>query len=404
MRTRKTVPMNGKAIPILITLVAAFLWWTLLAAGISISAETPGANAPARRGMGAATRTDTEARTDPNNADAAARAKARPVLEKFQQSPAVFIENQGQWEDASIRFVMNSMGANAGLTSQTVRFQLFQREGVSSHAETRRRGEQNSPFSLRGSAALREADLRSAAKMKEFAIRFEGARETAPAGEGKSDQVFHYRRGDRARWRENVPSWNAAVYRGLWEGVDLRVTGRRTGVKYEFLVLPGADWGKIHLRYEGIENLKLREDGALELNLGAGWKPLVDAAPYIYQDTAGGRKQVAGKYALVDARVDAGTGSSEVGQKEARKAGRVCAFEITGPFDLARPLVINPALVWSTYLGGSDYDSGEGIAVDGAGNVFVTGFTESSGWVSGGFDTTFNGGGDAFLAKLSVER
>jgi len=343
--------------------------------------------------MDAATRTDTEARTDPNNADAAARAKARPVLEKFQQSPAVFIENQGQWEDASIRFAMNSMGANAGLTSEGVRFQLFQREaekeigsigpiGPMGLIGTRQEADRSKTD--RRNAARGEAERHAATKMKEFVIRFEGARTVAPAGEGKSDQVFHYRRGEQARWRENVPSWNAVVYRGLWEGVDLRVTGRRTGVKYEFLVSPGAEWRKIRLWYEGLENLKLREDGSLELNLGEGWKPLVDAVPYIYQETPGGRKQVAGRFSLA--------------------GDRVCGFEITGNFDPARPLVIDPELVWSTYLGGSNHDDiGYGITVDRTGNVFVTGRTNSADWVSGGFDTTYNGGayyGDAFVAKI----
>ena len=322
----------------------------------------------------------------PPEADGAARAKARPILEKFQQSPAGFIENQGQWEDASIRFAMNAMGANAGLTNQGVRFQLFQRECVSSHAEPQRRGEQNLPSSLCGSASLREANdldaVRSNAKMKEFAILFEGGRAVAPAGEGKSEQVFHYQRGEQARWRENVPSWNAAVYRGLWEGVDLRVTGRRTGIKYEFIVSPGADWRKIRLRYEGIEGLSLRTDGSLELNLSEGWKPLTDAPPYIYQDTAGGRKQVAGRFVLV--------------------SDQVCTFEITGTSDPARPLVIDPELLWSTYLGGNSVDFGLGITTDSEGNVFVTGYTHSSGWASGGFDTSFNGGEyDAFVVKFS---
>lgn len=57
--------------------------------------------------------------------------------------------------------------------------------------------------------------------------------------------------------------------------------------------------------------------------------------------------------------------------------------------------------LWSTYLGGSKYDSGFGIAVDSAGNVLVTGATDSSNWASGGFDTSFNGGRDVFVVKLS---
>lgn len=81
MRTRKTILRNAKTSRVLIS---GFPLVILLAVGISISAEMPGANTPPRRGADAATRTDAEARTDPNNADAAARAKARPVLEKFQ--------------------------------------------------------------------------------------------------------------------------------------------------------------------------------------------------------------------------------------------------------------------------------------------------------------------------------
>ena len=323
------------------------------------------------------------------DADAEARAKARPVLEKFQQSPAVFIENQGQWEDASVRFTMNSMGCNVGLTSASVRFQLFQREAepgqrMGPMGPIRQIGqmEKEAARDAAGGESDRRNAVRRAAKMKQFAMRFEGARAAPPVGEGKSEQVFHYRSGEASRWRENVASWNAVVYRGLWEGIDLRVRGRRAGVKYEFLVAPGADWRKIRLRYEGVEELKLRGDGSLELLLGKGWQPLVDGAPFIYQDAPGGRKTIAGKYALMDART--------------------CGYEITGPFDPALPLMIDPELVWSTYLGGNSGDDGKGIAVDGAGNVFVTGFTYSSGWVSGGFDTTYNGGfTDVFVAKLS---
>jgi hypothetical protein len=117
----------------------------------------------------------------------------------------VFIENQGQWEDASIRFTMNSMGANAGLTDQGARFQLFQREAEQAQPIGPMRPiRQIRLIGQTGMKARREADRR-AAKMKEFAIRFEGARTVAPAGDGRSEQVSHYRRGEQARWRENVP-------------------------------------------------------------------------------------------------------------------------------------------------------------------------------------------------------
>jgi hypothetical protein len=273
----------------------------------TLAAKIPGAPPP------------TEA--DKAKAEAEARAKAKPVLEKFQKSPAVFIENQGQWEDASIRFVMSTMGVmNAGLTSESVRFQFFQREAdAATSPSTPKNPSERMDMRMR-----REMERHVKTKMKQFAIQFDGARTTAPTGENKSEQVFHYQRGDQSRWRENVPSWNAVVYRGLWDGVDLRITGQQAGIKYEFHVAPGKDWRQIRLCYAGLDGLKLLDDGALELNLGEGWKPLLDGAPYVYQDTPSGRKQVASRFSLTD--------------------GKVCGYDITGPVDPTLPLVIDPVL------------------------------------------------------------
>ncbi len=247
--------------------------------------------------------------------------------------------------------------------------------------------------------------------MKEFSAHFVGAKRVRAEGEGKAQQVFHYHRGEPERWRENVPSYEAVAYRGVYDGIDLRVTGGRTGIKYEFIVAPEADWRQVRVRYDGIERLTLREDGALVMHLGSSgtgvspvrleadqfpkpetngrdaratnWPALVDAAPVIYQEVNGRRKEVAGKFALLDEQT--------------------YAFAITGEYDPAQPLVIDPQLEWSTYLGGSSQDYGLGIAVDSAGNVLVTGDTGFSfgGWASGGFDTSLNGGADAFVAKLS---
>ncbi len=58
-------------------------------------------------------------------------------------------------------------------------------------------------------------------------------------------------------------------------------------------------------------------------------------------------------------------------------------------------------LDWVAYIGGDSFDSAAGVAVDRRGNVFVVGETDSAGWVSGGFDTTYNGDGDGFVAKFN---
>ena len=318
------------------------------------------------------------------------------VMEKLAKSPAVFIENRGQWEDETIRYALSGMGANVGLASEGLRFQLFRRQadpqaapdtvqdaeaGSGPDTQGERPGE-NRGDGLRRRARGENRPTPAPVRGLEFSTRFVGARRVLPKGEALSEQVFHYRRGEASRWRENVPSFEGIVYPNLYDGIDLRVTGKRTGVKYEFLVAPGADWRQIRLSYEGVERLTVREDGALEIHPRADWPPLQDASPLLYQEIKGVRQPVAGRYAL---------------------DGTVCGFEITGGYDPSRPLVIDPDLEWSTYLGGSDNDGNNwgGVALDGSGNILVTGETWSSGWVSGGFDTTWGGYNDAFVTKLS---
>jgi len=108
---------------------------------------------------------------------------------------------------------------------------------------------------------------------------------------------------------------------------------------------------------------------------------LIDEAPYIYQDIAGQRIAVAGAFELVDSDT--------------------YAFTLSGDYDPNAELVIDPDLSWSTYMGGAGADAGYGIAVDGSGGVYVTGSTDSSGWAAGGGDPGHNGATDIFVAKLT---
>jgi len=90
------------------------------------------------------------------------------------------------------------------------------------------------------------------------------------------------------------------AYEGLYEGIDLHTWGRRSSLKYEFHVAPGADYTRIAVRYDGIAGLTLTEDGALSVSLGDDWGELIDAAPYIHQSIDGEHVEVAGRYELLD--------------------------------------------------------------------------------------------------------
>lgn len=309
----------------------------------------------------------------PAESPSSAATKAR-AIQMLKASPAVFIENQGQWDEPAVRFALTSPAANAGLTSTSIRFQLFKREPIDgAHASSALQ-----PPPRPGA----KAGTSFRTQMHSFETVLEGARPVAPAGLAASPQRFNYRRGEQSKWRENVPAWESVRYAGIYPGIDLVVAGRQGGIKYEFHAAPGADLKKVALRYEGLEGLRLREDGALELTPAAGWTPLVDAAPTIYQEVDGARKPVAGRFRLI--------------------TPNTVGFELTGPYDPARPLVIDPDVAWSSYLGGSGSNAANAVAVDPAGNILVTGNSYSANWLTGGGKTSVDTSyGDAFVTKFT---
>jgi hypothetical protein len=306
-------------------------------------------------------------------------ASPEQAVQLFSVSPALFVENQGQWADPSVRFVHNGDSANVAMTDTGPVFQVFRqvpREGAAGAPEG-------------GLPAGVGPDLPDPMKydtqMLQFSASFLGASTVAPVGLDLSDARFNYFVGDQANWRSDVPAYEKVAYEGLYDGIDLVTQGQRSHLKYEFHVAPGADWQQIQVQYEGIEGLSIGEDGSLRVALGGEWGDVVDDAPVVYQMLDGQKVSVAAGFRLIDSAT--------------------YAFALTGPYDLVRELVIDPDLAWSTYLGGSADDRGWGIVVDASGNVLVTGATGSSGWTSGGFDTTYGGGNnyyyDAFVAKLS---
>lgn len=191
----------------------------------------------------------------------------------------------------------------------------------------------------------------------------------------------HYFVGPPARWRSNVPLYGQVRVREVYPGIDLVYYGSEGRLEYDFVVAPGADPGQIRLHFEGATTPRLDADGSLRLV--AGGRALVQRAPVIYQERAGARRPVAGRY-VVDDR-------------------GVVAIEVAA-HDASQALVIDPVLVYSTLLGGGSEDIGLDIAVDAAGNAYVTGRTSSLDLpaTEGAADTTPGGGGwsDAFVAKF----
>ncbi len=266
------------------------------------------------------------------------------------KSPAPFVENNGQWADDSLRFAMRRAGANVFIYDNTLALQLLKRNDKTVQSAT-------------------------------VNARFIGANEVCPVGIAPSKAVFHYYRGPKAQWRSSVSAFQNVVYRDLYDGIDLFIKKNPEGLlKLEFHLSPGSDWRKIVIAYEGMDSLLIDDEGQLVIATPLG--TLIDAAPVIYQDIEGKQVSVEGQFRLLDSST--------------------CGFEVTGAWDPAYSLVIDPDLAWSTYHGGTDMDGGKGIAADGVGNIYVTGYTSSFDFPTlEAYDTTYNASHDAFVSKFS---
>ena len=296
------------------------------------------------------------------------------AIELFHTTAAVFIENQGQWADESIRFVHKGQGANIAHTDSGPVFDLFREVASDVDGE----GFPGDPFDM--SNDLLDAEPAEMEHLR-FSASFDGANTVTPVGIGQAETRLNFLLGDQDQWRQDVPSYEVVAYEGLYDGIDLHTWGRRAHLKYEFHVAPGADWSQISVSYSGVDALEIDVDGAMHVSLGGGWGEVVDDTPYIYQVIDGQQVEVAGAFSLLDSDT--------------------YTFTLIGDYNPAVELIIDPALDWSTYMGGSDNDYGTDIAVDSLGNALVTGYTFSSGWADGGFDTSYSGKTDVFVAKLT---
>jgi hypothetical protein len=185
---------------------------------------------------------------------------------------------------------------------------------------------------------------------------------------------------DPSQWQTNIANFGRVEYHNLYPGVDLVFYGNQRQLEYDYVVAPGTDPGVIKLAIDGTESMTLDDQGDLVLHTSGG--DVLEHAPVVYQDSGGVRQPVSGQFVL--------EGDGQVG------------FAL-GAYDHSQPLIIDPVLSYSTYLGGAGEDDGYGIAVDAAGNAYLTGNTGSTNFptTADAVQTSFGGNADAFVAKLN---
>lgn len=267
---------------------------------------------------------------------------ANESVGNYYELPLNFVANNGQF-DKDVKFQTNSLGGSVFFTPSEVVLALMDKK-------------------IKTKVQEGDTELSMKDNSKVASIEFKNAN-NKPIVEGlelQSGTANFMVGSDKKAWVTNAPMYGAIVYRDLYAGIDLNYEGVGQSLKSTFTVQPGADPSTIQWRYKHSGEITLDESGDLLIALPAQkadqtTTTLVEHAPIAWQEQDGQRFNVPVQYTI--------TQNGEMG------------FEFPDGYDTSLPLIIDPTLTYSTYLGDIGTDVGTAITTDSSGNVYVTGYS-----------------------------
>jgi hypothetical protein len=298
-----------------------------------------------------------------------------------------FLENRGQF-DEHVKFALRGHGKTVWLTENGLVFDVLRDISDGKNKQLRPTDTSvNSQVPL-GALPSKNASVTQTKERLVFNEDFLNANAISKIEAGDLQQgAYNFISGnDPAKWQVHVQAYGEVVYHDMWEGIDVRVRRNGTTLEQEFIVRPGGDLSRVQIAYRGIDGLSISPDGLLEIQTKFG--KLQETRPRIYQEIAGNRIEVDGRFKLLS--------------------------ESAYTFDVSAhrenyTLVIDPTLQYSTFLGGSAgndiYTTGNqevatGIGVDASGDAYVAGYTASTDFPTtpGAFQVSPPSG--SFITKL----
>ncbi len=370
----------------------------LAAGAAAIAMASPVANAPASQ-------------VSAQDASAPLTAQQQKAADAYAKLPVSFIENRGQ-TDARVAYYARGNGYGFYMTPSAIMM----------------------TFAKVGGGAKNDESGKGVALGLQF---IGGNPNVEPMGSDRLAGVINDLHGsDSSQWQTQIPQFRDVVYPNLWPGIDLQLREQSGVLKYEFHVQPGASPSDIQLAYDGADNLGLSSTGGLQISTPIGM--LEDSVPLSYQTIGGVQVPVSSHYELNDDDgFSFGVGSYQrdhelvidpgvqyatfLGGNADEKPANIAvdasgnayiagttqstdfpttagAFDRTGAaqnFAEAFVTKLNAAgnaLVYSTFVGGSDMEFGLAMTLDASNNVYVAGQTKSSNFptTNGAFDRSLN--------------
>jgi hypothetical protein len=315
----------------------------------------------------------------------------------FGQLPLYFVENRGQM-DARIAYYVLGGSTQIYFSDDGISIMFRKSEATNTLAlasdPRQNRDSRSARIDMTRDPSFRKEPVANIENRWIVKLDFVNADPVQPAGRAQSSAIVSYFSGSPDEWQSALPTYGQIVYTNLWPGIDLIYSGQAGQLKYEFFVRPGADPNQIRLQYRGASQVSLSANGEIEVTTPLGG--FTDGSPLAWQTEDGGHSMVKVAYEFEGIPSSSLPGETEIGGQ--------FGFNV-GAYDRAKPLLIDPVvLVYCGYIGGVSIDGGWEIALDEAGNTYITGetsSTEATFPVSVGPDQSHNGQSDAFVVKVN---
>jgi len=292
----------------------------------------------------------------------APQSDSKTAIASYAKLPMTFEGNVGQ-TDSQVKFLARSSGHVVFLTSGgmvfSARSQFVAKDGAPANAQPASKQTQN--------GAVIQLNMVGA-----------NPNPTAVGEDPQPGKANYFIGRDPKKWHTNVVAYGKVHYKGVYPGIDLVYYGNHSQLEYDFEVAAGADPRQIQFDVKGADSVSVDSTGDLVLQTKQG--ALHIKSPVLYQTFNNMKLPINGGFSL----------------KNATRVG----FSLQG-YDKTKPLVIDPVLLYSTFLGGLADDQAVGVAVDSLGSAYVAGWTESTNFPLAS-QASQASGQNGFIVKLDV--